>query len=303
MTRIEKFAFVVVGLIFISLLLFWKDLRSATAKEEVEITKAERGKKRSGKKESANPEITIVQKWDLPPDLLEVSGIAYLDKNRFACVQDELGKIFIFNTEDKKVEKEIDFAGPGDYEGICLVGSTAYVLRADGNLFEVKDFNTRPSVAEYPTHLTVKQNVEGLTYDQKNNRLLLAIKGKEPGNEDYKGIYHFDLSSKKTQTAPAYKIDLNHKILKEVKGKNKMQPSDLEIHPATGDIYVVDGSGPQLLVMGEDGTKKKLYQLSSAEFSQPEGISFTPGGELFISNEGKKGAANILQVVLEPINN
>ena len=98
---------------------------------------------------------------------------------------------------------------------------------------------------------------------------------------------------------PAYKIDLTHSIWNEVKGKNKIQPSGVEVHPINGDIYIIDGPGPSLLVMGADGTKKKLFQLSSSEFAQPEGIAFTPEGELFISNEGRIGEGNILKVSVD----
>jgi len=42
--------------------------------------------------------ITIVKKWDMPKSLAEISGLSYMDRQRFACVQDELGKIFIYNT-------------------------------------------------------------------------------------------------------------------------------------------------------------------------------------------------------------
>jgi hypothetical protein len=77
-----------------------------------------------------------------------------------------------------------------------------------------------------------------------------------------------------------------------------MQPSDLDVHPSTGDIYIVDGADPKLLVMGADGSKKNLYQLSSTDFAQPEGLAFTKGGELFISNESKKGSGNILKVLV-----
>ncbi len=70
----------------------------------------------------------------------------------------------------------------------------------------------------------------------------------------------------------------------------------MEVYPATGDVYIVGGPGPGLLVMGSDGTKKKLYKLSSSDFPQPEGIAFAEAGELFISNEGKTGAGNILKI-------
>ena len=81
-----------------------------------------------------------------------------------------------------------------------------------------------------------------------------------------------------------------------MKSKNKIQPSDLEVHPGTGEVYIVDGPGPRLLIMDSEGNKKNLYQLSSSDFPQPEGIAFNDAGELFISNEGSSGAGNILKV-------
>mgnify|MGYP003577667834 CR=1 FL=1 len=89
-----------------------------------------------------------------------------MDEQRFACVQDEEGKIFIFNRATGKIEKEIPFAGSGDYEGIALKGNTAYVLRADGVLYEVNMDGAQASLKEHKTVLTVEHNVEGLTYDK-----------------------------------------------------------------------------------------------------------------------------------------
>src|SRR5690606_33254397 len=122
----------------------------------------------------------------------------------FACVQDELGTIYIYNTSSEKIEKEIPFSGAGDFEGLTIVGETAYVLRADGNLFQVKNYTAaKPVVIEYNLALTAKQDPEGLTYDSKNNRLLIAIKGSEPDSEDYKGIYSFNLKTNTMDRVPA----------------------------------------------------------------------------------------------------
>jgi len=309
MTKIEKVLIGIIALLTIGAFVFWKDIRTMTGTDAV-MVKSDGDKKKDKKnkkdkeeneqtKTIASPGITISQKWDMPSDLKEISGLAFISENQFACIQDELGKIFIFNTTTEKVEKEIQFAGAGDYEGIAIVNSDAYVARADGKLFEVRNYNATPSVVEHSTHLTAKQNVEGVSYDKKNNRLLLSIKGKEPNNDNYKGIYAFDLASKKLAVSPAYKIDLTHNIWAEVKGKNKIQPSGVEVHPINGDIYIIDGPGPSLLVMGADGAKKKLYQLNSSEFAQPEGIAFTQTGELFISNEGRTGVGNILKVSVD----
>ena len=309
MTKVEKIAFGLLAILTVFAFIFWKDIRSFTGKK-AGLAKVKSGKNDGAEKKSKknkqedatafDSSIKIVQKWDMPSDLKEISGIAYVGKNRFACVQDELGKIFIFNTATGEIEKEIQFAGSGDYEGITIVGETAYIMRADGKLFELKNYSSgKPSLVEHDTHLTAKQDVEGLCYDEKNNRLLLAIKGREPNSKDYKGIYAFDLSSKKIETAPAIKIDLTHNIWNGTKSKNKIQPSDIDVHPVTGDIYVVDGADSKLLVMGADGTKKKLYQLSNTDFPQPEGMAFNQAGELFISNEGRTGTGNILKISLD----
>ena len=44
-----------------------------------------------------------------------------------------------------------------------------------------------------------------------------------------------------------------------------------------------------------NGTLKQVYPLNAQLFKQPEGIAFTPSGDMLISNEAAgKGAANIL---------
>ena len=55
------------------------------------------GKAKSSKQENdqltVSGGISIVKKWDMPSILVEISGITYMEENRFATVQDELGKI------------------------------------------------------------------------------------------------------------------------------------------------------------------------------------------------------------------
>jgi len=265
------------------------------------------GKAKSSKQENdqltVSGGISIVKKWDMPSILVEISGITYMEENRFATVQDELGKIFIYNTQKNAVEKEITFGADGDYEGLTMVNSTIWVLRADGMLFEVSDaMADKPSVKEYKTPLTVNHNVEGLCYDQARNRLLLAIKDGEPGGKSYKGIYGFDLATKKMQMEPVYKINLDDKILASISSKKKkgveMMPSGIAIHPQTKEIYITDGRNAGLLIMNADGTLKKLYGFNKKEFNQPEGITFKPNGDMLISNEGSKEPGNILNVAI-----
>jgi uncharacterized protein YjiK len=52
--------------------------------------------------------------------------------------------------------------------------------------------------------------------------------------------------------------------------------------------------------MDRKGNIKTLHPLQSSSFQQPEGITFSPSGETYISNEGGKGKGNILLVNLYP---
>lgn len=240
--------------------------------------------------------------WLLPEKLTEVSGIAWMDADHFACVQDELGTIFIFNARLNKIEKEIPFGPKGDYEGIAAVGQAMYVLRADGTLFGIENYakETR-KVKMYKTHLGKKQDSESLAYDDKNNRLLVAVKAEDPNSKDFKGIYGFDLKSKTMSATPVYKIDLNDKIFEDVnkgKSKNSISPSDIDINPINGNIYVLEGTDPKLLIMSPAGKLLSLFELDKSDFPQPEGLTFDNNGNMFISNEGNKKEGNILQVDL-----
>lgn len=290
-----RIGFLILAVIVVCGFIFWKDIKSVGVKGLNVVNKEKNEPESVG-----NSTVKVMEKWNLPEELREISGIAYLDDSRFACIQDEDGKIFIYNHAEKKVEKEIPFAGAGDYEDIAISGQTAWVVRADGKLFEVPLNKGKSAVKEHKTSLTVEHNVEGLAYDSKGNRLLLAIKDDEPGNKDYKGIYAYDLTNNSFNSSPVFKIDVSHKLFESTGDKKKkktIKPSAIAIHPTNGDIYITDGPKSMLLVMDKAGSIREWVTLGK-EFEQPEGIAFNPAGELFISNEGGKGTGNILKVSL-----
>ncbi|QED36893.1 hypothetical protein FK178_03830 [Antarcticibacterium arcticum] len=244
--------------------------------------------------------VKIEKKWELPEILREVSGIAYMGNNKIACVQDEDGIIFIFNLATTSIEKEIEFAGPGDYEGISLVGGTAYVLRSDGTIFEVTNFNeAAPQTSKYETPLKGKLNFEGLGYDENNNRLLIALK--EKSGDDFKPVYAFELENKIWVTEPVIKIKFNDPvfgILNQKISRKMLRPSEITLHPSTGKIFVLEGLGPKLLILDQSGKPEEIHILNSKQFPQAEGLTFGDSGEIYISNEGSGQAANILEISL-----
>ena len=242
--------------------------------------------------ENANSDVKIEKTWELPDELEEISGFAFVSAVKVACIQDEDGTIFIFNLQTSEIEKEIDFSDSGDYEGITVKGNTAYVLESNGDIYQVQDFMNDPEVTKFETRLSSNNDVEGICLDKSGTRLLMAIKEKDPVAKGYKGIYAFDLNSGKIQKDPAYKITFEDKVFKD-KSKKEIQdvfkPSEIAIHPSSGEIYLTEGENPQLLILKATGETKTLYKLNYDDFPQPEGIAFDPEGNLYISNEGKPG--------------
>lgn len=242
----------------------------------------------------------ILSRWDLPNELNEISGIAWIGANRIACVQDEDGIIFIYNLATSKVENSITFGEGGDYEGITVMGESAYVLRSDGVIFEISQFESEEiKVTEHKTLLQDLKsiNVEGLCKDSANNRLLLAVKERK-GLKDHNEIYAFDLDNKNIGSDPSQIIDFSDPVFKELKGKSKgkFSPGDIAIHPKTGEIYLLDGTNPKILITTENGLPKEIIMLQSKDFGNPEGITFSKEGDMYISNEAEGNSANILKV-------
>ncbi|UJH91567.1 SdiA-regulated domain-containing protein [Antarcticibacterium sp. 1MA-6-2] len=245
--------------------------------------------------------ISIEQKWELPLVLEEISAIAYMEEDKIAAVQDEEGIIFIYNLAKNIIEKQIPFAEKGDYEGLSLVGGTAYVLRSDGVIFEIQNYrNNSPTVTQFQTGIDPALNCEGLGYDKKNNQLLISIK--DLAGEDLKPVFGFNLQSKKLQKEPVFNINFQDTIFSELRQKRIdriFRPSEITVHPQTGDIYMLEGTVPKLLVLDAAGKPLKLKILNVEQIPQAEGLTFSPSGEMYISNESGSELPNILKIKWE----
>jgi uncharacterized protein YjiK len=237
----------------------------------------------------------------LPDVLVEISGITIIDSITFACVQDEMGIIFIYDSRKGQIINKIPFAGPGDFEGITRAGNALYVLRSDGVLYEVSDYRAKvPALNIYNTGIPAKDN-EGLCYDGRNNRLLIACKqGYTDDNVKHKQlVYSFDLKTKKLSKEPVIALDIKilRKILKDndikIPGTDKddlddlnFHASDIGINPVTGKIFIISAPVYLLIVTDMSGMFESVAPLKKELFRQAEGITFNNKGDLYISNEG-----------------
>ena len=233
----------------------------------------------------------ILSKTNLPDDLKGISAISFIDDEHIACLTNETGSIRIYNMRTGTTDRELPFAPPGNYEALAIVNETAYIGCADGRIFEVDGYNTpEPQIKEYGTPLTIKQQLSGLCFDKKNNRLLVTIREKDPGSQFYKGIYAFDLSTKQMPVIPVIRINLQDSIFgKSVRNlQSVFQPADIACRESTGEFFLPDGNRPRVVVLDEKGETKKVLPLDKSEFSQPEGMSFSASGEAWICNAGEK---------------
>ena len=233
----------------------------------------------------ANP----TQRHKLPNDLREISGLSYYKPGRLACVQDELGVVFIYDLSRKAIVDEHVFGKDGDYEGVEYVGNKLYIMRSDGELYEmtptdgVKILGSSPETKHIKTDLPGKPDMEGLGYDPKLEALLLATKD---GKGTDKIIYFYSLPNKMLFQG----IVLKQADLQTFENSTgEFKPSGIAVHPQTRDYYVLSSAAHQLAVLAPNGKVKSLVSLDEGALPQPEGICFAPDGTLYIASEGKKG--------------
>lgn len=256
---------------------------------------------------------------EVPQDLKEISGLSFVNDSVVAAIQDENGILYFFDINSKKIIKEFHFAEDGDFEDLVRKGNTMYIIRSDGVIYEIADFaGANPKVTYYKTPLKSKNNIEGLTYDTKNDRLLLAIKDKNldkaESADDVKNIYQFTLKDMKFHEEPVFRIHMkdienqfkgdelieaSKHFLKSVGNRNLnevIRPTALTFNPINGKLYILSSINKIIIVLNADGSFDSVIRFNGKEFSQPEGIAFNSKGELFISNEGKKNKGNIIKL-------
>ncbi len=240
-------------------------------------------------------------KYFLGEDLEEISGLSWFDGNRLACVQDESGRVFIYDPEADKVTRRIKFGRSGDYEGVEWVGDSLYVIKSDGTLLSFPAAADEPVVTTTELPFTGDVDIEGLGYDPQSKHLLLAVKTLRDSTDKAmpdKLVYAFDPVRRQLLPQPFMTLgqaDLEAFLKTHQQGKPPKKkaekvvykPSGVAVHPRTGEVYLLASEGKKLLVLSRQGAIRAAVQLSPRMLKQPEGICFAPGGDLYISSEGR----------------
>jgi uncharacterized protein YjiK len=249
----------------------------------------------------------------LPFELREVSGLTDYMGQQIACIQDEAGIIFIYDLTKDSIVNQYQFRQSGDFEGLTRVQSTFFALRSDATLFEISSPYDSVHVRSQSLQLPSWDH-EGLCFDERLNRLLIAPKSKQgKGHElkDIRAIYAYDLVSRSLIETPVLTISLNeiesfaksHQLpLPMRSGRNgqdslsalKFMPSSIAVHPITDEIYIISAVDHTLVVYSKAGELINYVKLNPAVFNKPEGITFLEDGTLLVTNEGQMGTPSLL---------
>lgn len=224
--------------------------------------------------------------------LKEVSGITSLNLDQVMAIQDEKGLLYTVDINTGNIVSQVSFDKDRDYEDLCLVGDHVFVLERDGDLYQFH-LAQQDSVTKFETAFSYRNDTESLCFDATRNRLLIAPKDGAPdGTElpkNVKGIYAFDLLSKRVNLEPV--ITIAEKEIGRIIGNGgkpyDFKPSAIAMDPKTGYIFVLASVGKILIVVDPVSNQIMHVQLlEESRFPQPEGMTFDGANNLLISSEG-----------------
>lgn len=246
------------------------------------------------------------QRWELPRELEEISGLSFFRKNQLACIQDEDGIFYVYDLRKKEISRKELFGEKGDYEGVEMINDTAYVLKSNGDIFyfPLQDKGIG-EVKKIKTDLSNRNDTEGLGFYYETEEVLIACK-ENPGTKKVdikksRSIYKVDLAEKKFKKKPKYIIDGKsyNKMLekKDLSSKKHLpfKPSGVAVHPKSNFVFIIGSVGKMMIILNSHGEIENLVPLDPKIFMQPEGICFSPNGDLYISSEGRGKKGYILK--------
>ena len=250
----------------------------------------------------------------LPGILTEVSALTDVDESTVACVQDELAIMYLIDVNSGKVKGTLAFGGPGDLEGLTRVGNEYYALRSDGLVYRMSMGDLKMDVLDTFRLELPQDNLEGLGYDERMGRVLIAPKGivkGDPTARDSRAIHAYDVARRELLPEPVLRFSVSGIVAQAraagftvperttPKGRSvpalKLRFSSVAVDPLSDHYYLLSAVDRTLLVLDRTGKLVSLHELSEELFPKPEGITFLPSGAMLISNEGKGASPNVLR--------
>jgi uncharacterized protein YjiK len=232
----------------------------------------------------------------LKTTLDEISGIIFYPKDTSVlAINDELGRLYKIYLRKRVKIDEWEFSEGADYEDIALVDSTFYALHSNGSLTKFRLLTADSlQIEECKIPLAGKNEFETLYFDEFHQKLVLICKDCK-ADKGVVSAYSFDPANKEFSNQPIFTVSESDVLSKLNSEEKEFKPSAAGIHPITKDLFIVSSVNKAIVIADRDGKVKMVTPLNPAVFKQPEGLSFSPDGDLLISNEAADvGTGNIL---------
>lgn len=215
--------------------------------------------------------------WWLPHSLQEISGITPVSDDKIACIQDEKGKVYIYNTKTKSIELEYKFAKDADYEDIHYLDGHFHILISNGQMHEFDYVDSAIQSEPIKTGLK-KLDFEGLCLSNQENKFLIAPK-------KHNKLFVYDTEKN---------VIIDSIMIKNYESK-KLKASAMTFDTISRLIYIISSPNQQMHILDYNYALIHTIKLDAKVFKQPEGMFISDEGDLYISNEGVKGKSNILK--------
>jgi uncharacterized protein YjiK len=230
----------------------------------------------------------------LPVELDEISGLAFYAKDTSVfAIGDEFGWLYKIPLTGGRPIRKWKFASEGDYEDLALVDKVFYILKSNGDITAIK-FDDHNQVLKEQADFPGKGNeFEILYFDPELFKLTMICKDCETDKKKALTAFYFNLLNKRFDDSASINVTAIANMIGEK--KIKFKPSAAALNPVTGELYILSSVNKLLVILDRNGNPKQTYPIDAGLFKQPEGITFTPQGDMIISNESAgRGAANLL---------
>jgi uncharacterized protein YjiK len=247
--------------------------------------------------DSADYAISSPKVISLPEILDEISGIAYYAKDTsvFAII-DEDGILFKIPLKNPKGYRQWKFDKKRDFEELVLVDSTFYALVSNGDIETIKfgQDKIETTKSNFSEDSKAVNEFESMYWQDDSTGLVILCKSCDA--DPKKSFSSFKFNPRDTSKTYASHITFDMSALESKLNVDKhLKASAAAVHPITKDIYIISSIQKLLVITNSKGEFKELIQLDPGIYKQPEGLTFTPEGDLIISNEfANDGFANLL---------
>lgn len=243
-------------------------------------------------------------RWELPKELNEISGLAVDPRGRVFAHGDERAIIYQLDPATHHVLKRFSFGRPavhGDFEGITFARDQVILTTSDGVLYAGREGQDGDAVSYTvrDTGVGRRCEVEGLLYEPADRSLLLACK--VPRIESLRrkvAVFGWSLDRSALVGTPRLLVPLSR--VTDRLGGSAFHPSDLTRDAVTGHYLMVASRERAVAEFTAAGVVADVRRLRHSLHRQPEGLAFAADRSLLVADEANGKRATLTVYALSP---